>query len=210
MMDIKITSNESLLEDHDDAPEPSHFHTTFCVEAFDHVYEDEDDSEGQEVLVATATARLLRQDEAQDHGESLFDVGDGVDQQTHDMWSAVMDVEAEEFIEGIAGEGLTSLDILYIESMQIIATHRRRGLGLQLLRYILRYGQCGIAVIEPHPLRVMPSEEKRAWLKLMDYTRLPGKTVGIQKLRRYWSQLGFKPVPGSRKRFYYLNLERSA
>lgn len=71
---------------------------------------------------------------------------------------------------------------------------RRQGLGLRIIQRLLRHWQsgCSLAVIKPFPLQAgAPEAEGYDLANLSE-----NMEEGIQKLTRYYSQLGFKSVPG--------------
>ncbi len=85
-------------------------------------------------------------------------------------------------------------DILSIEKMILHPWARRQGLGLRLVQRLLRHWQsgCSLAIIKPFPLpRGAPDAEG---YDLIDLSQ--DVAEGTRKLTRYYSQLGFKSVPG--------------
>jgi len=85
-------------------------------------------------------------------------------------------------------------DIFSIEKMILHPWARRQGLGLRIIQLLLRNWQsgCSLAIIKPLPL-LPEAPDAQGY----DLTNLSKNTKeGTRKLARYYSQLGFQPIPG--------------
>jgi hypothetical protein len=200
-MRLELRHCEVVLDgDYDD--EPGFYHDDIEAGLFG--------GEDGEELIGKASASIFRHECAMARGVCLFEVGDSVDQETHDAWWAVMTHRAHAIREALSrGRGPYSRqNLLYIKTMQIPATHRGHGAGLFIMQRIMkRFGPgCGIAVIEPSPLNTeaLPQNE---WRTRMEWDSFGPRDEGARKLARYWKRVGFRPVPGTKQRHWYYDLE---
>jgi hypothetical protein len=147
-------------------------------------------------VVGRISARVVQAARALNDGEYLFEVCDSVDQSLHDYASAVYDYEEESIVESIS-DGCAGADVLIVQSIQIIAAHRGRRLGLLAMRRTIDTfgGGCAAVVIKPFPLqfsachnasppeqsgwdtrmalRSFDADEKSAFTKLRKYCERP-------------------------------------
>lgn len=162
--------------------------------------------------VGWLSARVVRAQRAVDDGESLFDVCDSVDQDLHESASAVYDYDRSGIKESISDDCI-GIDILIVDSIQIIAGHRGKGLGhLAMRRAVDTFGHgCALVVIQPFPLqfsippdrvprRVAGRDAKMGWQSLHR-----NKNVALARLRNYWKQMGFQRV--GRTNYFVLDLQ---
>ncbi len=197
-MQILFQSSEDALEEGCNAA-PSQFFVSIRAELIE---TDEDD---QVEVVGRATACVYRHQCAAESEVGLFDVSDSIDSDTQSAWWAVMDPDTEEPREGLTESPL--LDVLYIKTMQILPSHRGRRLGqLLLLRVMQRFGSgCALVVIEPAAMTIESGSDDE-WNSRMEWPKFGPQAAGLRKLRKHWRALGFKPVPGSMQRYFFLDL----
>lgn len=99
--------------------EPSRVVQRIDGEIFDFVGDEADE---KEVLVGRIGAYLVQVDRAADEGESLFAAMDSIDQSVHDCYCALFDPKTDEWnssIVGLYGYKILSMDVLYIESVDL-------------------------------------------------------------------------------------------
>lgn len=196
-MRIELSSSEHLVG-RPYADEPELYFVDIEAKLYDWAGDDE-------VLVGRASAAIFRHGYAEAREVSLFEVGDSIDQETHEVWCAVMDCKREQIRPSIAKTW--SSDILYLKRAELVQSHRGRGLSLLLVHRIMqRFGSgCAIAVMEPAPIN-RDSLTHDDWRKRMAWEQFAERDLGVRKLRKHWRKLGFKPVPGSKQRFFFLDL----
>lgn len=159
---------------------------------------DDDD----EIRVGTISAHSVHLDEADEHGVSWFDVLDARSGDTA-MYVDLVDPGGFGYSEWVEteldpfGSGLLILDRIRIEP-----EHRGHGYGLYAAQLMITgFASGGIVACLPAPYELLEGARPRALGE--DDTpsgreeRIPGWAAAEAKLRRHWSLLGFKKVPGS-------------
>jgi len=189
-----------------------------------------EDNKGRAIALVKGTVFLFGQ--MTDEQQSWFEICDAYTQETTDVYEAMCDGnDYQDFVDS----PLSGYDLLYIESVKILPSHRGQGLGHPIvLSTIQTFGRgCAAVVIEPHPFRVSDERRRareqnteldidkamRGWRRIRepdaDFDKAMGwdqlaKTeaqykAGAKKLAKHWGKLGFVKVPKS-KRFWYLDM----
>lgn len=169
--------------------------------------------EGSSEVVGWIEARVVQADRACNDGEPLFEVCDCIDQSLHDYASAVYDFDSGRIRESIS-DGCAGANILIVETIKILPSHRGRRLGLVAMRRTIdTFGEgCAAVVIEPFPLQFghhpnPSSSEYRNWHARMGMQLFDTNEVeAAAKLRRYWAQLGFRKI--SKTKYLALDLQQ--
>jgi GNAT superfamily N-acetyltransferase len=174
------------------------------------VFLDPDESVNK-TCIARVSAYVVRVTRATNDEADIFDVFDAVSQELRDIGDACMDFDVAGGDDCIKG-GLTEArcsDTLFIASMEILPRFRKHGVGHFILQSVIETfgGTCGIVVIEPHPL-IFRDSEKDDFTRAMKVEKLPrDKRKGAAALRKHWAKLGFQPVPKTKNRFWYIDLD---
>ena len=139
-----------------------------------------------EIEAGEVHLRLVRLSVALNEEAPLTELFD-LDQSLTDLsglynWKS-LNLDFFEAVHKVCGEANSFSDLFSIESMTLLPWARRQGVGLRIIEILLRSWQsgCSLAVINPQPFPNEDSDPKD----------------GIQKLTRYFNQLGFKKVPNS-------------
>jgi hypothetical protein len=134
---------------------------------------------------------------ALDNGIVAERLGDGISGDISEYWEHLFDVETGYPKEEIQNEfEVVDLDLLIIDYVAIYPEFRGRGIAESAIhRTIDIFGAgCGMVACKPWPLQFTPSvaDDQEALKRLA----LPNVSKGeaIQKLRSYWSRLGFWPL----------------
>jgi hypothetical protein len=142
-------------------------------------------------------ASLVQFAEALDHGISAERLGDGISGDISEYWEHLFDVGTGYPKEEIQDEfELVDLDLLIIDYVAIYPEYRGLRIAESAIhRTIDIFGTgCGLVACKPWPLQFTPAvaEDQEALKRLA----LPNVSKGeaIQKLRSYWSGLGFWPL----------------
>jgi len=142
-------------------------------------------------------ASLVQFGEALDHGIRAERLGDGISGDISEYWEHLFDVETGYPKEEIQDEfEVVDLDLLIIHYVAIYPEYRGLRIAESAIhRTIDIFGTgCGLVACKPWPLQFTPAvaEDQEALKRLA----LPNVSKGeaIQKLRSYWSRLGFWPL----------------
>jgi len=182
------------------------------------IAQDEDGLNEEEIEIGRVSARVICVDEACGEGGDPADAADAIDQQTHDMWCAVIEPGTINFRDFV-GDGALGSDVLMVMSIEILPEWRGQLFGLLLLDETIRvHGRgCGAVVLEAAPLRQLSDADREAarlagddtdWRERMKWDGL-AKTEAeyarvSARLREHWAQLGFELCPtAKRSRFMY-------
>jgi GNAT superfamily N-acetyltransferase len=175
----------AFTDDLDATDEPSSFTTHWPFEV----------RQG-DLLIARAHAVLFHVRQAERFGASLAEIFDSIDQDVHELFCTVYDEETGA-LRGDLVEASDLRDLLYIESVKVVPSHRGKKIGLRMverMRDVLGGGCAAIA------LKAFPMTAERA--KYHDainhevFSR-PFAVTGEAakaKLRSYWGRLGFERV----------------
>jgi hypothetical protein len=142
-------------------------------------------------------ASLVQFGEALDHGIRAERLGDGISGDISEYWEHLFDVETGYPKEEIQDEfEVVDLELLIIHYVAIYPEYRGLRIAESAIhRTIDIFGTgCGLVACKPWPLQFTPAvaEDQEALKRLA----LPNVSKGeaIQKLRSYWSRLGFWPL----------------
>ncbi len=143
------------------------------------------------------SASLVQFGEALDHGISAERLGDGISGDISEYWEHLFDVETGYPKDEIQNEfEVVDLDLLIIDYVAIYPEFRGLRIAESAIhRTIDIFGTgCGLVACKPWPLQFTPAvaDDQEALKRLA----LPNVSKGeaIQKLRSYWSRLGFWPL----------------
>jgi hypothetical protein len=170
-----------------------------------------DDDFTDAVTAGEFHATLVRTDDAQQAGISVFDLWDH-SHALHLLYSSLFNSKTDEFKVSIERRfEAHSRDVLVLDSITILPSHRGKNLGLAVAsRLIDLLGRgCDLAVCLPSPLQfggmpeVDPDKAKALALDAFKADR----DLAFARLRRYWGQLGFKRL-GKEDDNYALSLKR--
>lgn len=155
-------------------------------------------SEGErELRAGYITASLVQFGLAIDHGVTPDQLGDGITSDIAEYWEQLFDVESGKW-KGVIRDSfeIVGSDLLVIDCIEIYPRFRGHQIGLQVLdRTIDIFGPgCGLAVCKPWPLQFTPAfAANRRKLQRLQVSNLSEKEA-VEKLRSYWSRIGFCPV----------------
>ncbi len=154
-------------------------------------------AEPKPVVVGEMTAYLIQAGRACNDGVPLVEVCDCHSQELLDVVETLYDLDEERLKDSVS-EGCNGADLLVLSRLLILPEHRGRRLGqLAILRAIEDCGTgVAAAACKPFPIQ---SERHRtsdeSVYKLADFGT--DRDSAIERLRRYWGELGFKQVSGS-------------
>lgn len=151
--------------------------------------------QGNEV-VAQAHVLKVRVDAADRYGFSIAEVFDSVDQDLHELYCAIYDEKTGEILEGLA-EPCGLQNVLYIDTVKVVANRRGQGLGLKFVDRIreLSADGCAIVALRVHPLTwENPKHPDQIDRDVFTKRFACEGSDAKAKLRAYWSRLGFKQV----------------
>jgi hypothetical protein len=167
-----------------------------------------------EQLVGRIEARIIQANRAFEDRMSLFEVCDSIDQEIHEAASAVYDYDAQA-IDARLSDGCAGANVLYLETAQVVPSHRGRGLGLlATLRTIETFGAgVALALLRPFPMQFGGRVDEHIEAlsggpEPMSYDGFSKEQRhGLAKIRRYWRELGFVQVR-KHPEFYALDLQQ--
>jgi len=152
---------------------------------------------GKEEAAGRIGASLVQFGRALDHGISTERVGDGISGDISEYWEHLFDVETGYLKEEIQDEyEVIDLDLLIIDYVEVHPKFRGLGIGASAVhRTIDVFGTgCGLIACKPWPLQFAPAiASDQEVLKRLEAPNV-GKDEALQRLRSYWSGLGFWPV----------------
>jgi hypothetical protein len=129
--------------------EPSRFVPRVEGEVFDFVGDEADE---REVLVGRIGSYLVQRSRSFDEGESLFDAMDSIDQSVHDCYCALFDPKNDEWSASVLatyGDSIMSMDVLYIESIDLEAQFKSMDITPIVHETIATFGRhCGLVAHE--------------------------------------------------------------
>ncbi len=134
------------------AEEPSRIIPRIEGEVFDFVGDHADENE---VTVGRIGGYLVQVGRAFDEGESLFAAMDSIDQAVHDCYCALFDPRNDERSASVLatyGDNITSMDVLYIESIDLEAEFKSIDITPIVRETIATFGtNCGLVAHEEQP-----------------------------------------------------------
>ncbi|UQA60643.1 hypothetical protein [Polyangium aurulentum] len=152
-------------------------------------------AESAEVIVGRVDASRVHMGLVTEHGESVVEVFDAHSDDIVEFCEALFDVDTEELKDDIS-EQTSGADLLLIESIEILPQYRGKGLGLKVLRRLMEFlgGGCALAAIKARPVRYTDPADAD-WSRRMQPDLLEASPDAVpQRLREYFSRLGFERV----------------
>lgn len=150
--------------------------------------------------------RIVHASRAWDEGESLRDVCAQTGPSVFEHANAVYDLAHGDLRDDVFDE-FSGFDVMILEDLIVAPQYRGHGLGLSCIRRAIDafgHGLAGV-VIKPVPLQFVGS---RAPAEPAFFSGLPlDLRRATQRLRKYYGQLGFRPVSHDSD-FFVLDLSR--
>ncbi len=154
------------------------------------------EDDGGERETGYIRASLVQFGVAMDHGISTDRLGDGIDGSIAEYWEHLFDLDSGYWKEQIQRDyEPLECDLLIIDCVEVHPKLRGHGIGSTAIdRTIDIFGAgCGLVACKPWPLQFTPAYARdRKALKRLNAPSV-GRDDAIQKLRAYWSRLGFWP-----------------
>jgi hypothetical protein len=143
------------------------------------------------------TAYLIQAGRACNDGVPFADVCDCHSQELTDVFEALYDVDDERLKDSVS-DGCGGADVLVASRLLIMPAHRGRRLGqLAVLRAIEDCGtRAAAAACKPFPIQSEQGRKAEEDLYKLDHFE-KDHDRGMQRLRRYWGEVGFKQVEDS-------------
>jgi len=156
-------------------------------------FEGESDNE---VRIGQIDAYLVLRGRALNEQESLFEAMDSIDSSVFECYEALFDPETDDWnqsVHDLYKDQIMGLDVLFIESIQLDANYRGKGIGAQVVREtIATFGtHCGLITCKPFPLQYSNWEDEEH----IEMRQQPGfeekRLADFARLARFWTDLGF-------------------
>lgn len=179
---------------------------SYCTEIRGTIYKHIAD--GDDIVAGRISGKILHVQAMRNDRAWIFDVLDNVSGEIEQYHDAFFSDDHQDYREELDLESFGP-DLLVLERMEILPAHRRRRLGLLVMRDVMsRYGStCAAIAIHPFPLQHSECFVKRdleappeSRMGYGDMSR--DFEVSTKKLVDYYSRLGFRPVPGHDKFMY--------
>jgi hypothetical protein len=180
-----------------DSLEPSRILPALQGEIFE--FEGESDNE---VRIGEIDAYLVLRGRALNEQESLFEAMDSIDSSVFECYQALFDRETDDWnrsVQDLYQDGIMGLDVLFIQSIQLNAHYRGKGIGAQVVREtIATFGShCGLIACKPFPLQYSHWQDEEH----IETRQQPGfekkRLADFARLARFWSDLGFVKLDDS-------------
>ena len=174
-----------------DSQEPSRIVPVLRGEIFE--FEGESDSE---VRIGQIDAYLVLRGRALNEQESLFLAMDSIDSSVFECYEALFDPETDDWnqsVQDLYKDQIMGLDVLFIQSIELNANYRGKGIGAQVVREtIATFGShCGLIACKPFPLQCSNWEDEEH----IEMRQQPGieekRHADFARLARFWTDLGF-------------------
>jgi len=172
---------------------------------FSSAYEDKETGEYGEWRTEAGRFHALYVDAdlALSEGTRLREVMEAESADMTDIHTSLFDRDAGELRKGVA-ELLGSpvrRNLLVIDRVEILPTHRGMGLGLAALWYVARFHSagCGVVAIKAVPIQFRAGFDAKIddWNRQMAYDSFrAGKEAAQKKLVSSWAKLGFQEIGG--------------
>lgn len=139
---------------------------------------------------------------AVDEGMPVFDVFDSYSH-TVGYYDAIFGAKSPDFSDRLMkllNYDVVGSNVLILDRLEVLPQYRRRGVGLRIMRNMMKRfgGGAAVVAIKPFPLQfeVEPSnEDERKWRTELGLGQLPkNEPVATKKLRDYYGRLGFLRV----------------
>ena len=142
---------------------------------------------------------------------------DSIDSSVFECYEALFDPETDDWnqsVQDLYKDQIMGLDVLFIESIQLNANYRGKGIGAQVVREtIATFGtHCGLITCKPFPLQYSNWEDEEH----IEMRQQPGieekRLADFARLARFWTDLGFARLRrpnGIRLTHYFFVLGRT-
>jgi GNAT superfamily N-acetyltransferase len=161
-----------------------------------------DDDDDSRSLIGRFGVYYMDVDRAINEGCSVFDLFDAYSQ-TAEYYRALFGRDAPDFssrVRKLVDDEIWGSNVLILDRLELLPEYRGKGLGLNLMRHLIKrfgYG-AAIVAIKPFPLQFefAPNcegeKEWRSKLRLDAFTK--SHRAGTTKLVDYYGRLGFRRV----------------
>src|SRR5260370_10975781 len=121
---------------------------------------------------------------------------DSIDSSVLECYEALFDHETDDWnqcVHDLYRDQIMGLDVLFIESIQLNANYRGKGIGAQVVREtIATFGtHCGLITCKPFPLQYSNWEDEEH----IEMRQQPGieekRLADFARLASFWTDLGF-------------------
>jgi GNAT superfamily N-acetyltransferase len=128
--------------------------------------------------------------------ESLFEAMDSIDSSVFECYEALFDPETDDWnqsVQNLYEDQILGLDVLFIQSIQLDANYRGKGIGAQVVREtIATFGSnCGLIACKPFHLQYSNWEDDEH----TELRKQPGfeekRLADFARVARFWTDLGF-------------------
>ncbi len=180
-----------------DSQEPSRIVPALRGEILD--FEGESDDE---VRIGQIDAVLISRSRALDERASLFEAMDSIKSSVFECYEALFDPETDDwnhYVQDIYKDEITGLDVLFIQSIELDANYRGKGIGAQVVREtIATFGShCGLTACEPFPLQYSNWQDDGH----VEMRQRPGfeekRLADFARVAKFWTDLGFSRLDDS-------------
>ena len=153
-----------------------------------------------DINVGDVSACRIYGNRAENEGYNLWDACDAHSQEAADGYSLILDEKGdfrpevqEQFPDAFSPE------ILVIGDVHVDPAFRGRGLGLVAVRRLIDLFEPdgGLVVIHPFPMQFGAAQKDDPVLSPELAMFTDTEPESIARLQRYWSRLGFDPIPNS-------------
>ena len=128
------------------------------------------------------------------HGD-VMEVFDAHSQTMLELYEALFDPKTGDLKDSVSEE-TSGQDILIVQSIEVLPAYRGNSLGLKALRRTMDFlaDGCALTALQAYPIQYDQSLNK-TWTQQMRPSQfMRNKASAARKLRKYWSQLGFKRI----------------
>ena len=159
------------------------------------IFEFEGESEN-EVSIGQIDAYLVLRGRALNEHESLFEAMDSIDSSVFECYEALFDPETDDWsqsVQDLYKDQIFGLDVLFIQSIQLDANYRGKGIGAQVVRETIAIfgSHCGLIACKPFPLQYSNWEDEEH----TELRKQPGfeekRLADFARVARLWTDLGF-------------------
>jgi hypothetical protein len=144
---------------------------------------------------------LIQWDRALNEGVSLSKAMDAVSKATLECFEALFDPETEEWSAAVIevySHDIVDTNVLFIESIELAAEFRAKGIGHQVAIELIRGlgAGCGLVAVNPRPSQYSdPGDPQHALSQDSSYRA--GRMEDFAKIEAFWMKLGFRQLPGT-------------
>jgi len=183
-----------------DDPEPSRIIPGIYGEIFDPP--GGPNNPDKETKIGAIQAFLILRGRAMNTGESLFDAMDSISSSTMECYEALFRAPTDEWnktVDALYEGDVTGSDVLFIDTIEMHAPFRGKGIGAQVVRGTIDTfaSGCVLVVCKPFPLQYSnwEDEEHRAFRQRPDFEKK--RLADFEKVAKFWRSLGFRKLPDS-------------